>query len=116
MVDNFTLKVPDEHCDKIKGLRITMALRVNDLTRQKYKVGNIIEFQKMTDEKNVVKAEISNLYYFETIKDALENIGKTRFGYSNSVTADIIEDKMLKYYKNEDIIKYGIVCIEVKFI
>ena len=114
MVDNFELVIPEDYFDKIKVGTINLALRVNNSKVKKYVIGNVLTLKKMNSESEFIRAEISNLYYFETIKDALDNLGKSRFGYSNSVTADKIEDKLLSYYKNEEILKNGIVCIEIK--
>lgn len=113
-MDNYTLVIPDEYFDKIKSGEINLALRVNDTKRRNYKVGNVLTFKKQSDESDEFKVEISNLFYFDTIKDALLGFGKKRFGYTESITADKIEDKMLMFYKNEDIEKYGIVIIEIK--
>ena len=113
MKDIFELHLNGEYFEKIKNGTKTFELRVNDVKRKKYEVGNILTFVSRENNSDSFKAEIKSLLYFKSVREAMDQIGKQKFGFSASMTTDKIEDVYLQFYKNEDIEKDGLVAIEV---
>ena len=114
MPDIYKMSLADEYFELMRDGKKIIELRVNDAKRKKYKVGNVLNFQMKTDPSEKFSVEITALYYFQTIREAVEGLGKDKFGFKPSMTIDKIEDLMLTFYKQEEIDKDGIVCIEIK--
>ncbi len=116
MENIFELHLNDEYFDKILEGTKTIELRVNDAKRRKYEVGNILEFVARSDEKKRFKANIVHMYYFPSVRETIESLGKEKLGFSKTLTVDKIEDIYLAFYKQEDIDKNGMVAIEIEII
>ena len=118
MADNYTLEIDFKVFERIMQGKCNYIALVNDTVRQTYKEGNILDlvtviYSENGDKKTeTVKAEIVNLLYFDTVKDLAHMIGKENIGYTKSASVDKIEDVMTLNFSNEDIEKFGLVCVE----
>ncbi len=92
----------------------TFEIRVNDLKRQKIKVGNIVTFIDREDQTKKVSCKVENLFYFKTFVELFHNIKKEDCGFSPKLTADQIEDFCLQFFSAEEIHKYGLVVLQIK--
>ncbi|MBQ9790008.1 MAG: DUF3850 domain-containing protein [Clostridia bacterium] len=116
MKDIFILHLNHEYFEKIKAGVKTIELRVNDAKRKKYEVGNILEFVSRDDESLKMRAEITGLFYFANVRDAVESVGKASLGFDSKLTTDKIEDIYLGFYRQEEIDKSGVVAIQIKLL
>ena len=95
----------------IKSGTKTIELRLNDLKRQKIKVGDLIEFtNRITDEKMVVR--VVDLIKFNSFSDLYKNFSKVSMGYREDEDAN--PSDMELYYSLEEQEKYGVLAIKIE--
>ena len=95
----------------IKSGTKTIELRLNDEKRSLIKVGDKIEFtNRITEEKIVV--EVINLHKYDSFFELYKHFDKVSIGYAEDEEAN--PDDMSQYYSKEDILKYGVVGIEIE--
>jgi len=111
MGDIYEVIVKDKLFEKIKSGKCCNYIFLNDRKRLQYKIGNLLTF---INNDNKITVTIENMFYFKTIKELLDMMGKEKFGYTPSQNSDIIEDSYYTSYKAEDIDKFGLVAIEFK--
>ncbi|MBR1868350.1 MAG: ASCH domain-containing protein, partial [Clostridia bacterium] len=109
--NNHEMKLENEPFEKIKKGEKKIEIRLFDEKRQKLKVGdNILFVNNQTGEK--IKAEIKNLYIFESFKALYKNFDKTLLGYKADEIADA--EDMTKYYSKREQKKYKAIAIEIE--
>jgi len=111
MGDIYEVLLDDKMFEKIKNGKCFYYIFLNDRIRLQYKIGNILTLKNNEDS---VKVEIKNLFYFNSIKELLEMMGKEKLGFSSSQNSDKIEDFYYVNYKPSDIEKFGLVVVEFK--
>jgi len=115
MEDIFTINVDEEAFEKIVNGKKTIHLSVNNKKNKVFAVGNQISFIVKTEEGDKTqKAVIENLFYFNTISEAIDMLGKEQCGFKPSATFEKASDVFLSEVSYEDIEKYGIVAIVFK--
>lgn len=81
------MKLHNDPFNLIKSGTKTIELRLNDLKRQKIKVGDLIEFtNRITDEKMVVR--VVDLIKFNSFSDLYKNFSKVSMGYREDEDAN----------------------------
>lgn len=110
MKDIYEIIVADKLFKKIDERKTAYYVFVNDKARKSYKEENILTFKNKETEE-AVDVKILKFYYFASVKELVEMIGKQNLGYTPSVTKDMIEDSYIHDYKFEDIEKYGLVVV-----
>lgn len=99
--------------EKIKCGQKDIELRLNDEKRQLIKKDDfIIVDNRETNE--VMKLQVIDKYIYKSFEEIYRNIDKIRFGYNKDESAD--PKDMEQYYSSDDILKYGVVGIQVKVI
>jgi len=111
MLDIYEILVEDKLFKKIYDEKTTYYVFVNDKARQSYKEENILTFKNKESEEKI-NVKILKFYYFASVKELVEMIGKQNLGYTPSITNDMIEDNYIHDYKLEDIEKYGLVVVK----
>lgn len=86
-------------------------MRLNDEKRQKLAVGDLIIFTN-TETRKEILTEITGLKSFKTFDELYSSYEKTVIGYKKNEVAN--PKDMLNYYSKEQIIKYGVLAIEIK--
>ncbi len=105
------MKLHNDPFNLIKSGTKTIELRLNDLKRQKIKVGDLIEFtNRVTDEKMVVR--VVDLIKFNSFSDLYKNFSKVSMGYREDEDAN--PSDMELYYSLEDQEKYGVLAIKIE--
>lgn len=105
------MKLHNDPFNLIKSGTKTIELRLNDLKRQKIKVGDLIEFtNRVTDEKMVVR--VVDLIKFNSFSDLYKNFSKVSIGYREDEEAN--PSDMELYYSLEDQEKYGVLAIKIE--
>ena len=98
--------------EKIKAGTKTIEIRLYDKKRRELKIGDITFDNRKTNEKIDVK--VKNLYIYKNFEELYKYHDKITLGYEESDVAS--PSDMNKYYSFEDIIKYGVVAIEIEVI
>lgn len=110
MGDIYLIEFPNDIYDRFVEKKGQYLILLNLPSRKVYREGNILTVsQKNGDKKHQIK--IKNILYFNTIKEAVEMLGKNQIGYTSSFTADKIEDIFTTYNKPADLDKYGVMAI-----
>ena len=105
------MKLHNDPFNLIKSGTKTIELRLNDLKRQKIKVGDLIEFtNRITDEKMVVR--VVDLIKFNSFSDLYKNFSKVSMGYREDEDAN--PSDMERYYSLEEQEKYGVLAIKIE--
>ena len=111
MKDIYEIEIDELLFNKIASGKCEYFILINDKKGKTYKQNNFLTF--VSGDKNL-KVSISNLFYFDTIKELLEMLGKEKCGFSSSQTNDKIEDLYFTSYKPEDIENFGLVAIQIE--
>ena len=107
------MKLHNDPFNLIKSGTKTIELRLNDLKRQKIKVGDLIEFtNRVTDEKMLVR--VIDLIKFNSFSDLYKNFSKVSMGYREDEEAN--PSDMELYYSLEEQEKYGVLAIKIEMI
>ena len=105
------MKLHNDPFNLIKSGTKTIELRLNDLKRQKIKVGDLIEFtNRITDEKMVVR--VVDLIKFNSFSDLYKNFSKVSMGYREDEDANPRDMEL--YYSLEEQEKYGVLAIKIE--
>lgn len=105
------MKLHNDPFNLIKSGTKTIELRLNDLKRQKIKVGDLIEFtNRVTDEKMLVR--VIDLIKFNSFSDLYKNFSKVSMGYREDEEAN--PSDMELYYSLEEQEKYGVLAIKIE--
>lgn len=105
------MKLHNDPFNLIKSGTKTVELRLNDLKRQKIKVGDLMEFtNRVTDEKMVVR--VADLIKFNSFSDLYKNFSKVSMGYREDEDAN--PSDMELYYSLEEQAKYGVLAIKIE--
>ena len=107
------MKLWNDSFEAIKNKTKTIEMRLNDEKRSNIKIGDIIEFTNtMTLEK--LKVKVDNIYKYANFEELYKHHDKISIGYKEEEIAD--PNDMLMYYKKEDVEKYGVLGIGLKFL
>lgn len=110
-----TMKLNQNAFERMKQGIKRREYRVNDEKRQKIKVGDTIEFQKLPDLKEKILMDVEEIELYNTLEDAISSHFKDDFEnrYTN------INNTVNSFYKNgyctkEEIKKYGMIVLKIK--
>ena len=95
----------------IKSGTKTIELRLNDEKRQLIKVGDSIKFINRVTEEEMVTL-VKGLHYYDSFDELYKYFDKVSSGYAEDEDAN--PDDMSQYYSKDDILKYGVVGIEIE--
>jgi len=88
-------------------------IRVNDEKRRKLNIGDTLVFLKRPDDKEEIKATITNLVYFNNFLEVTDYYDMKRIYLEDTTKEDYI-NLMKQFYSEEEVNKYGVVAIEFK--
>ena len=94
-------------CDNKK----TLELRLNDNRRKNIKENDYLIFTN-TKTKSKLKCKVIKIFKYDSFEELYKAHDKKEMGYDKDEIAS--PDDMLKYYKKEDIIKYGVLGIKIE--
>ncbi len=95
------------------GLK-TIELRLYDERRKPIKVNDTIEFTNTSDNSEKLLCRVINLYTFKNFEELYRRLPLLKCGYTPSTVADAKPSDMNKYYSDEQILKFGVVGIELE--
>ena len=97
--------------EAIKSRRKDIEMRLFDDRRKGIEIGDTIEFiNNQTLEK--LSVEVINLYRFDNFEELYQHFDKTRLGYDDDEIANPKDMEM--YYSKDNILRYGVLGIEIK--
>ena len=100
-----------EPFELIKNGHKDIEMRLFDERRKDIKIGDTIVFtNNQTLEK--LSVEVINLYHFNSFEELYQHFDKTRLGYREDENAN--PKDMEKYYSKDNILRYGVLGIEIK--
>ena len=97
--------------NKIKEGFKTIEMRLYAEKRSIINIGDEIEFTNMEDGETL-NVEVVGLHQYKNFEELYRNFPKEQLGYSKEEFANA--EDMSKYYSKEDILKYGVLGIEIK--
>jgi len=98
---------------RIQALTKTIEMRLYDEKRSRIKINDLIRFCDISNGE-CIECVVVNLYIYRDFDQLYERHDKMSIGYERNEDAN--PSDMHKYYSVDDIIKYGVVGIEIKLI
>ena len=108
----YEMNLHNEPFSLILSEKKTVEMRLNKNGRENISKGDTIVFTNQSGDK--LEVLVVNIFKFPGFIELYNSYPKERLGYLPSEDAD--PNDMLKYYKQEDIEKYGVLAIEIKLI
>lgn len=109
----YEMFLADSPFNLIKNQNKRVEMRLNKNGRDQILPGDRIVFTHQESHEKLI-CEVVSVSKFKTFEELYENYDKAELGYNEDETAH--PDDMLIYYKKEDIIKYGVLAIEIRLI
>ena len=104
------MKLNESPFERIKNGTKTIEFRLFDEKRQKIKIGDKIEFSKLSELKEKILVEVLEIY-----KDVgFEQLFKQLFNDNEEIERKT--QSMLQYYSHEQEKEYGVVGIKIKLV
>lgn len=97
--------------DVVLGGEKNVEIRVNDEKRRRLHVGDTLIFLRRPEEIDKIKATVTNLVYFGSFEDVVNNYEMKRMYLENKSKEDYI-NLMKRFYSDEEVSQYGVVAIE----
>ncbi len=105
------MKLWVEPFKSIKNGAKDIELRLNNPKRQMINIGDTILFIN-NQTKEEITCLVTNLYYRKSFEKLFNEFDKVRLAYKIDEEASYLD--MEKYYLKEEILKYGVLGIEIK--
>ena len=91
----------------------TIEMRLYDEKRRLLNTGDEIEFLNL-ETGNVINTKVVGLHIYRNFEELYQHFNKEKLGYKKAEVAK--PEDMEQYYSREDILKYGVVGIEIELI
>lgn len=95
----------------VKNGKKNVEVRLYDKKRENLVVGGKIVFLKRPDEVEEIHAVVTNIRFFNSIEELLDNYPMERLFLEN-YTKDMFKELLERFYSKEDQDKYGFIAIE----
>ena len=107
------MKLMPEYFDYIKNGTKRIEVRLNDEKRQLIHIGDYITFEKVSDEPEYLKVQVTDLYYESSFSNLLDKHDMVLFA-SNNITKEELLNILDQFYTKEEQDKYGVVGIRIE--
>ena len=97
--------------DVVLGGAKDVEIRVNDEKRRKLHVGDTLIFLRRPEEIDKIKATVTNLVFFDSFNEVVDNYPMKRIYLDNYSKEDFIT-LIRRFYSEEEEKEFGIVAIE----
>lgn len=109
------MKINDNAFTRMKIGSKKREYRVNDEKRQQVRVGDIIEFHKISNPEEKILMDVKSINYFKNLEDAITSNFEEDFSSRHKDIKSTIKSFYQKGYCNkEEIEKHGMVVFEIK--
>lgn len=109
-----TIKVNDTDFERIKKGVKKRKYGINDEKRQQIRVGDVIEFQKISNPKESLLMDVKNVKYFKSLQEAISFHFEEDFSDRYQDVESVVNSFYQKENCNEEITKNGIIVFEIK--
>ena len=109
----YTMKLQPLPFDKIKEGRKTIEVRLYDEKRRDIKLGDIIEFERESEQTEIIKTKVMGLLNYKTFTDLINDFPVTYFGHPDK--EDLLKS-IYTFYTKEQEEKYTVLGIKIKLI
>ncbi len=110
----FLMKLNSNPYKMMREGRKNIELRLYDEKRRAISAGDIIRFQNIKNPEEELRAQVVELYRFDSFKDLYENLPLLECGYTEDNEKDALPEDMNEYYTCEEQAKYGVVGIRIR--
>ncbi len=109
------MKLESSPFEMIRSGKKTIELRLLDEKRKKIKVGDQIVFE-CVQSGETLRVEVLQLHPFHSFEELYAALPLDQCGYSSDTIKNASASDMDKFYTKEQILKYGVVGIEIKLV
>ncbi len=110
------MRLQPEPYRQIEAGTKTYELRLYDEKRQKVRVGDVIRFEDMTDDYEVLFARVEELRVFDSFEELYRELPLRECGYTPETEAAASPKDMERYYPPEEQRRYGVVGIRISLL
>lgn len=111
-MNEYIIKQNEKVYSHIAANDINEIILLNSSKTKNYSIGTNLQIVCEQNENEKIDVVITNLFYFDTVMDALLMIGKNNIFYKSKLSLTQIEDKILTVIKAADVEKNGVVVVE----
>lgn len=109
------MKLNAQAFERIKQGKKKREYRINDDKRKQVRVGNIIIFQKLPELEETIKVEVTNIYRYDNLEEAISKHFEEDFKERHSSIDETVNSFYEKgYYTKEEVNENGVVVFEIK--
>ncbi|MBO5096011.1 MAG: NUDIX domain-containing protein [Bacilli bacterium] len=109
------MKINDKAFERMKNGQKLREYRVNDEKRQKVKIGDVIEFQKLSNLEDKILMEVKEIELFKTLDVAITYHFKEDFSDRHENVDSTVNSFYQKgFCTKEEIEKYGLVVFKIE--
>lgn len=101
--------------DKIRSGEKTLELRIYDEKRKGLELGDEIEFSRMDDPEDKIRAQVTGLLRYRNFADLITDLPAGYLGYKES-EKDYLKKSMYEVYTPEEEAQSGVLGIRIKLI
>ncbi len=103
-----------EPFEKVRGGKQNIDVRLYDEKRRGIRIGDIIAFKELPDNKEEVECRVIGLSMFGSFRDLFSAFERQRFGHSKAMSLKEQLDGIYQIYSKEDENKYGVLGIHME--
>ncbi len=107
------MRLQHEPYQAIEEGRKTVEMRLYDEKRQRIHPGDVIRFEDVTDDEEVLFAEVRELRVFKSFAELYRSLPLLDCGYTQETIAAASPSDMDRYYSPEEQQRYGVVGIRI---
>lgn len=109
------MKLNAQAFERIKQGKKKREYRINDDKRKQVRVGDIIIFQKLPELEETIKVEVTNIYRYDNLEEAISKHFEEDFKERHSSIDETVNSFYEKgYYTKEEVNENGVVVFEIK--
>lgn len=113
---NHKMKLQSEMFRMIKSGLKTIEMRLDDDKRMRIKVGDIIEFETLDNNSDILTVVVQDKYYFNSFDELYHILPLLQCGYTSDNVANAKPSDMDRYYSKEEQSKYAVVAFKIAVI
>lgn len=107
------MKLFEGPVERIKKNTKIIELRLFDDKRKKIKIGDLIIFSKLPDQREKITVEVTGLLIYKTFSELIMDFPASYLGYTEK-DKEYLKNSMYEIYSAEDEKKYGALGIKIK--
>ena len=110
---NHNMKLHPKYFECILNGTKRIELRLNDEKRRLIKIGDLITFYKMPEEKESLTVKVVDLFRYDSFEDILNDYDISLVGDKDDTKEELI-NVLNNFYTKEEQEKYGVLGIKIE--